>query len=118
MSDVSEWWNVGDAPGVTEWCEKNVNDACQALADETWICFEQTASADDISIIAYSTFWECEVGKGTTIKEVLSTFAEDWSTPAVFAERNSVPVTIGQNAAETLRSVRAHIDQLLASRGA
>jgi len=48
VNDVSNWWDVGEAPGLVEWCKKNVSDACASLVSEMTVTFESEDGAGDL----------------------------------------------------------------------
>ena len=60
-SEVSNWWQVGEAPGLKEWCEKNVNDACERLANSVTVMATGEVIDEDPKFTIYSKFFEASL---------------------------------------------------------
>lgn len=82
-SNISGWWQVGEAPSVKAWCEQNVADACEALSSSTTLsAFHPDPDQRDAppTISMWSSLWDDYVGKdgphGTPVSVILDKLVE------------------------------------------
>jgi hypothetical protein len=110
--DASGWWNVGEAPSLTEWCEKNVAGACEALAGSVRIWDWNEEYSGDINVQIWCDVLEESIGEPTSIKALLTSYA-DSHVNIHYAKARGIPPVMGSEAVRTLKDVRDHIDALL-----
>ena len=109
MNDFSDLLNITPPPSLIEWCEKNVQIACQALSADVKI-YAREETGNDIKVEAVSQ--EYDLGEATSVKKILTEYAAGY-TNIWYAEQHDIPATMSPKAARTLESIAAHIKHLL-----
>jgi hypothetical protein len=75
MSDVSDWWQIDPPEGVIEWCEKNVEEACEYLAKSCKVSLDD--GADTLVVHIFCGLWEQDIGDVVSLESIVSRYVEE-----------------------------------------